>query len=141
MSLESRQAEIYETFRKEFAAIVVRNGKPQLDDAEEILKRLLRLVQVASNPRLIDQSYHAIPGKFPKLLELVEDVFDRGEKAIVWTAFTANVDWLSRELRTFNAVRVHGKMAYDAGTNLFTPSRLIPTARCWLPRHPRQKKD
>jgi len=114
VSLESRQAEIYETFRKEFAAIVVRNGKPELDNAEEILKRLLRLVQVASNPRLIDQSYHAIPGKFPKLLEIVEGVFDRGEKVIVWTAFTGNVDWISRELRTFNAVRVHGKMAYDA---------------------------
>jgi SNF2 family DNA or RNA helicase len=113
VQLESRQAEIYERFRRDFAAIVVRNGRPELDDADAILKRLLRLVQVASNPRLIDDSYHQIPGKFPTLLHLLEKVVDEGEKAIVWTAFTENVDWLARELHNFDAVRVHGKLSYE----------------------------
>jgi SNF2 family DNA or RNA helicase len=113
VQLESHQAEIYERFRRDFAAIVVRNGRPELDDAEEILKRLLRLVQVASNPRLVDDSYHQTPGKFPTLVDLLEKAFDQGEKAIVWTAFTGNVDWLARELRKFEAVRVHGKLSYD----------------------------
>jgi SNF2 family DNA or RNA helicase len=84
-----------------------------MDEAEEILKRLLRLVQVASNPRLVDQAYHAVPGKLPTLHELVEEVIDRDEKVIVWTAFTENVDWLSRELHSFNTVKVHGKLSYD----------------------------
>ena len=113
VQLEARQAEIYHRFRRDFAAIVVRYGKPQLDDADEVLKRLLRLVQVASNPRLIDDSYHQIPGKFPVLVDLLENVFDGGGKAIVWTAFTANVDWLARELHKFGAVRIHGKLSYD----------------------------
>lgn len=111
--LEARQAEIYNRFREDCAAIVVKNGIPEYDDADEILKRLLRLVQVASNPKLIDDSYHAVPGKFPALLELLEQASDRNEKAIVWTTFTENVDWLAREFRAFNAVRVHGKMTYD----------------------------
>lgn len=112
--LEPRQAEIYDKFRRDCAAIVVKNGIPEYDNAEEILKRLLRLIQVASNPKLVDDSYHANPGKFPVLLHLVEELSDRNEKAIIWTTFTENVDWLARELRPFNAVKVHGKMSYDA---------------------------
>lgn len=111
--LEPRQAEIYDRFRRECAAIVVKDGIPEYDDAEEVLKRLLRLIQVASNPKLVDDSYHAVPGKFPVLLNVVEELLDRNEKAIIWTTFTENVDWLARELRGFNAVRVHGKMSYD----------------------------
>jgi SNF2 family DNA or RNA helicase len=113
VDLEPRQAEIYETFRREFAAIVVRDGAPVLDDAEEILKRLLRLVQVASNPMLVDERYKGTPGKYPQLENLVYEVVDAGEKAIVWTSFTDNVDWLARELHGFGAVRVHGKMSYE----------------------------
>src|SRR5450759_1730524 len=56
VELESRQREIYERFQKEMSAIVVRENKAVLDDAEEMLKRLMRLVQVASNPRLVDDS-------------------------------------------------------------------------------------
>ena len=109
VELEPRQHEIYERFRKEMSAIVVRDNIPVLDDAEEMLKRLMRLVQVASNPLLVDDSYRAVPGKFPILLNLVHQAVDAGEKIIVWTSFTENVDWLARELRDFGAVRVHGK--------------------------------
>ncbi len=113
VELEHRQAEIYRTFREEFAALVVKEGKPFWDNAEDILKRLLRLVQVASNPRLVDERYRQIPGKFPALQQLIEKIAEHGEKAIVWTSFTENVDWLARELSDYGAVRVHGKMSYD----------------------------
>lgn len=109
VELEPRQREIYNRFRNEMAAVVVRAGKPILDDAEEMLKRLLRLVQVASNPALVDHSYHVQPGKFKILLNLIHAAVDAGEKIIVWTSFTDNVDWLGRELAEFGAVRVHGK--------------------------------
>ncbi len=112
VELESRQREIYQRFRKEMSAIVVRENKAVLDDAEEMLKRLMRLVQVASNPRLVDESYHATPGKFPILLDLVHKAVDAGEKMIIWTSFTDNVDWIARELADFGAVRVHGKRSF-----------------------------
>jgi SNF2 family DNA or RNA helicase len=112
VDLESRQEEIYERFRREMSAIVVRENRAVLDDAEEMLKRLMRLVQVASNPQLVDDSYHAVPGKFPILLHLVHQAVDAGEKVIVWTTFTENVDWLARELSDFGAMRVHGKRGF-----------------------------
>lgn len=109
VELESRQREIYNRFQKDLSAVVVKGNKALLDNAEEMLKRLMRLVQVASNPRLVDDSYHAVPGKFSILLNLIHQAADAGEKVIVWTAFTDNVDWLARELADFGPVRVHGK--------------------------------
>lgn len=110
VDMESRQTEIYSLFRDEMAAIVVRNGRPFLDDAEEVLKRLLRLVQVASNPMMVDQSYRGAPGKLPVLEDILHQAVDAGEKAIVWTSFTENADWLARHLANFGCARVHGKM-------------------------------
>jgi SNF2 family DNA or RNA helicase len=117
VDLEHRQAEIYRTFREEFVALVVKEGKPSWDNAEDILKRLLRLVQVASNPRLVDERYQQIPGKFPVLIQLLDKIVEDSEKAIVWTSFTDNVDWLTRQLRDYGAVKVHGKMAHDHRTS------------------------
>ena len=114
VALHGRQAELYRLYREDLSAVVVKAGKPLLDDAEEILKRLLRLVQVASNPRLIDHGYAGVPAKFPVLEQIVEAVVDAHEKVIIWTAFTENADWLARELRRFGPVRVHGKLAIGA---------------------------
>lgn len=113
VDLEPRQAEIYQRFREECAAIVVKEGRPILDDADAILKRLVRLVQVASNPRLVDESYRGVPAKFPLLENILYEAADAGEKAIVWSSFTANVDWMAKQVAQFGAVRVHGKMTYD----------------------------
>lgn len=112
---EDRQAEIYRSYRDDLRAIIVRGGVPRLDDADDILKRLLRLVQVASNPHLVDQSYSATPGKFDVLLSLLDKTIgtDRAAKVIVWTSFTENADWIANNLKQYGAVRVHGKMTID----------------------------
>lgn len=110
-ALEPRQAEIYNQFRDELRAVVVKGGRPTLDDADGLLKRLLRLVQVASNPMMVDQSYRSEPGKFHALEALVHEAIDAGEKVIVWTAFTENADWLARQLGQFGARRVHGALS------------------------------
>lgn len=111
--LEPTQATIYEHFKRECASIVVRDGLPQWDQAEGVLKRLLRLIQVASNPRLVDHSYRRVPGKFPVLLELLDEAASRDEKTIVWSTFIENVDWLARELAHLGPCRVHGKLSHE----------------------------
>jgi len=111
VELEERQAELYGTLKNELRLVVVRNGLPTMDDAEDILKRLLRLVQVASNPALVDESYNGEPGKLPVLLNMVDEILAAEAKVIIWTTFTRNVDWLARILRPDGAVRVHGRMS------------------------------
>jgi SNF2 family DNA or RNA helicase len=110
---ESQQQRLYNRFRDELSAEVVRNSKTVTDDAEAILKRLLRLVQVASNPALVDESYKGMPAKFPKLQSILNSAIRGGSKAIVWTSFTENADWLARELAAYGAVKVHGKMSIE----------------------------
>ena len=114
VDLEHRQREIYDRYIDEFQHVVIRDGVPVLDDAEEVLKRLTRLIQVASNPRLIDEGYRAECGKLATLRRLVGEAVDVGEKTIVWTGFVENARWLAQELEAFGAVSVHGKMDLDS---------------------------
>lgn len=111
---EEGQEEIYAAYRDELRSIVVRGGIPVMDNAEDLLKRLLRLVQVASHPALVDDAYQRVPGKLPVLEALLaEALADPDAKAIVWTTFTENADRLARHLRRLGAVRVHGKMSIE----------------------------
>jgi len=112
-SWETRQYELYRQLRDDLHAVVVKEGFPKEEDAGPILKRLLRLVQVASNPRLVDDSYSATPGKLELLTNLVRRIRDASEKCIIWTSFTENVDWLSKELRAHGTCRVHGKLTIE----------------------------
>ncbi|MCY4260954.1 MAG: DEAD/DEAH box helicase [Rhodobacteraceae bacterium] len=106
--LEPRQAELYAEFRNELAAIIVKKGKPILDDAEVILKRLLRLVQIAAHPALVDHSYSGTPGKIPALDSLVHEAIDAREKIIVWTSFADNAERLREHFALYDAEVVHG---------------------------------
>lgn len=112
--MEPKQSEIYAAYREEARAEVLRDGIVVVDDADAILKRLLRLVQVASNPHLVDEAYDQNPGKVGELTRLVEEAVDDASKIIVWTSFVDNVDWLCELLAKFGAVKVHGQLEMDA---------------------------
>jgi len=107
------QFDLYSQYRNDLRAVVVRDGLPSEDHAEVLLKRLVRLVQLASNPRLVDQSYSREPGKLPALLDLVQRIRDKGQKCIIWSSFSDNVDWLTEHFRGFGARRLHGQMSMD----------------------------
>jgi SNF2 family DNA or RNA helicase len=114
VELAPRQREIYDEIAKSLRTEVMVDGRLVEDDAESILKRLLRLVQVASNPRLIDESYDETPGKLPVLERLLaEATCEEDGKAIVWTSFIENADWLERRLERYSPVKVHGKVEMD----------------------------
>lgn len=107
--LESAQHVLYEKYRRELAAEVLRDGVQTVDNAEDILKRLLRLVQTASNPKLVDESYSCTPGKLLVLDEILAKKDAAEPKTIVWTSFTENVDMIAKRYSTMKPVRVHGK--------------------------------
>ncbi|MCY4623954.1 MAG: DEAD/DEAH box helicase [Chloroflexi bacterium] len=109
--MESGQSILYHKFRRDLAAEVLRDGLTTWDDVEEILKRLLRLVQVASNPQLVDQGYEGVPGKFCVLDSIVGNVPSTGPKAIVWTSFTENVSRIAQRYPQMRPARVHGRLS------------------------------
>lgn len=110
---EPLQREMYRQACEELTLQVTRDGQLIEEDQEVILKRLLRLVQIASNPRLVDEAYDRQPGKLSALLRLAEDIAQKGEKLIVWTAFNQNADFLTEQLSHLGASAIHGKIPLD----------------------------
>ncbi|CAB3770247.1 DEAD/DEAH box helicase [Paraburkholderia solisilvae] len=108
---EVRQRKMYLDVRDETRVSVIQEGAFTIDESPAILKRLLRLVQVAANPLLIDESYKQNPGKWENLQELVENIVAVNEKAIIWTTFTENVEWLAKKLSEYGAAIIHGKLS------------------------------
>ena len=112
VELAPQQMAIYASYRDEMAYNLL-DDKNQIvvDDAEEILKRLTRLVQCASNPALVDDAYIETPGKYRKLVELLENIGLQSYKVIVWTVFVRNIEWLEAQLGQFAPQKVHGAMS------------------------------
>ena len=111
IKMGSEQSAIYNSYRDQLRHEFSRNGELVVDDAEDVLKRLLRLVQCASNPLLVDSTYAESPGKFNKLHEIIGEIDVRLRKMIVWTGFVDNVEWLYGQLIEFGPNKVHGKMS------------------------------
>ena len=113
VKLAPKQEEIYESYREDLRCQLSGPQGTFIDDAEQVLKRLLRLVQCSSNPAMLDSSYVELPAKFIKLLELLDEIDLSQHKVIVWTGFIRNVDWLSQRLLRFQPQSVHGRMQID----------------------------
>jgi SNF2 family DNA or RNA helicase len=107
---ETSQYELYCRIQSEMRAVVLKEGIPTEDNSEDLLKRMLRLVQVASNPRLIDEGYRRDPGKLERVRDLVSEIVGLGQKCIIWSAFTENVDWLAQELKLYGTCKIHGRL-------------------------------
>jgi len=109
VTLKGDQLKLYSQLREELRIEVQdMDGNTIIDEAENILKKLLRLTQIASNPGLIDKAYKEVPGKFDVLEGLLKDVIVRGEKAIVWTSFVENILSLKNRLRHYNPLIIYG---------------------------------
>ena len=114
VTLAPQQYAIYASYRDDMRHELTTNGHLVVDDAHYIMKRLLRLVQCASNPHLIDPSYSETPAKTQTLRQLIDEINVRSTKAVIWTSFVANVETLFHVLAYCHPRKVHGRMStYD----------------------------
>ena len=72
-----KQFEMYETLRTEMELILKRGEESILDESSDTIKRLLRLVQITSNPRLIDDGYNEISAKEILLDNLLKKIISK----------------------------------------------------------------
>lgn len=111
VALAPKQREVYRAYRDQLRHdVLVESGEMTIDSTEELLKLLLRLVQCASNPVLVDPAHDEMPGKYDKMKSIIDEHVE-DSKAIIWSNFVTNVEWLARELRDYRPVVVHGRMA------------------------------
>ena len=106
----SEQEALYDKICDELRVEVEKDGQIVEDDSSAIVKRLLRLVQVASNPHLVDDAYRGNSAKEEVLDRLIRQIVSKGEKCIVWTNFIENVDAFTRAYSEYGAVKIHGGM-------------------------------
>ena len=109
--MEPVQHAIYDTVVQDLRLEVVRDGSLVLDDDSAALKRLLRLDQIASNPKLVDERYDKVSCKERLLDDLLAKIVSAGEKCIVWSCFIENVDWFWKKYVQYKPKRIHGKLS------------------------------
>ncbi len=101
---------LYDKVCKELAIEVVKDGEYIIDDSSAIVKRLLRLVQVASNPRLVNESFEGVSAKETLLDKLINDIVAADEKCIVWSNFIDNINYFEKKYEKIGTAKIHGKM-------------------------------
>ncbi len=111
--LSPMQAAMYDGLRKKTRTWVSGlSSKEVARQSDNILTKLLRLVEIASNPRLVDHSYHETPGKFAVVDKLLKDRLEESSnKVILWTSFVENVEDLKRRYARYNPVVIHGAIS------------------------------
>ncbi|GLV58521.1 helicase [Dictyobacter sp. S3.2.2.5] len=123
-TLSAEQASLYEA--------VVKDVMEQLDEAEGmqrkgmILATLLKLKQICNHPMQFLQDGSAFTTershKLQRLTEMVEEVIESGESALIFTQFTEIGDALQRYLehkKYYNTYYLHG------GTNVARRERMV----------------
>lgn len=114
VDLVGKQKVIYDrALREMIIEIQEADGTVIIDQIENYLVKLLRLTQIASNPKLIDESYDECPAKFKKIDQLVNEIIAKGEKVIIWTSFRDNVRTLRKRYATEGAVMLFGEMTTE----------------------------
>jgi hypothetical protein len=88
------------------------DGETYTREIDSILEEYLRAVQVASNPRLVDEHWKGTPAKFEELDEIVREVVaEREEKIVIWTNYLRNVDELCERYSTWDAAPYSGQVS------------------------------
>lgn len=114
VQIEGKQRKIYDHLKKElYIEITNIDGEKIIDESDELLKKLLRLAQIASNPFLIDKAYNETPAKFPLLDTLIENILEQKEKVIVWSCFVDNIRILYKRYKEFGSLMIYGNIPIE----------------------------
>lgn len=113
INMEEQQQMLYDKVKQKIRIEILKNGNVQFDDVQNVLKKMLRLIQIASNPLLVDESYKNKPCKL-EALEKIINTMPNGQKAIIWTNFIHNADWLAKQFADYGTTKIHGKLDMHA---------------------------
>jgi SNF2 family DNA or RNA helicase len=89
------------------------SGETYVRQIDNVLERLLRLVQIASNPGLLDPAFSEPVAKLDYVDDLVDRLLERHEKLIVWSGFVDNIETLVKRLNRYRPLRIHGGVGVE----------------------------
>lgn len=110
LDLAQRQKEMYERARDKLI-IEVRS----VDDRQftqrlsSFLTKRVRLLQICSNPRMLDPLYDEVPAKLSVLDRLLEElVVEQSKKVVIWSYFRVSLDEIVKRYSNYGVVRIDG---------------------------------
>ncbi len=90
------------------------DGESYTKQIDSILEQYLRAVQIAVNPRLLDETWKGEPVKFLELDDIVEELVKEGKrKLVIWTNYKKNVDELVKRYDTLGSAPFYGELKID----------------------------
>lgn len=110
---EERQYKMYCDAKEQLELLMQKNNNAFLDDESVALKRLLRLVQIASNPRLVNELYSEESGKEIELSKVIKTIIDNNELVIVWSSFIENIEYFAKKYKNYGVSKVHGSLSIE----------------------------
>ena len=116
VELKSEQKHMYTQMRDHLRIeIGGMSDKDVTAEAANIVVKLLRLSQIASNPGLLDPEYKGSSAKESELDDLLEDIFsDDTKKVIIWSHYVDNVRCLvEKYAEKYGAVGHAGEMSIN----------------------------
>jgi SNF2 family DNA or RNA helicase len=115
VELVGEQRRIYDAIRRSLRDEVKGMSARDFEAARaNMLTRLLRLSQAASNPRLIDPNFKAEPAKQKEIDLLLEDLVEaNGRKVILWSYYVRTIEELLVRYERYKPVAVYGGVSID----------------------------
>ena len=114
VKLQGKQLEIYDKLKNELVVEIEKiDGNKIIDESSNILKKLLRLTQISSNPKLIIPEFNEIPIKFLKLAEIVNNIINSNEKVIIWSSFNGNIRTLNKIYAKYGSLMIFGDIPIE----------------------------
>lgn len=118
IGMEPSQMLLYKKLQKELSAQVLKDNKLVNESVDAILKRLIRLLQICSNPSLVDEAYSKIAPKLNSTKKIVDKAILDNSKIIIWTNFVENVDWICNFFGNKKIVGISGNIKPNIRDNL-----------------------
>ncbi len=105
---------MYEKLKEElYLEIKNIEGDIVIDESSDLLKKLLRLAQIASNPYLIDKGYNETPCKYYELDKLLDKIVEAKQKVIIWTSFVENIRILNKRYKKYGPLMLYGEISIE----------------------------
>jgi SNF2 family DNA or RNA helicase len=109
VELPAWQRSLYDAMRDDTIAEVEGMTADQFRAfAPTALTRLLRLSQLASNPRLLVKGEQRTPGKFGELDHLVDELVAENRKLIIWSYYVETIKTLVERYASAGSVAIYG---------------------------------
>ncbi|APJ02427.1 DEAD/DEAH box helicase [Silvanigrella aquatica] len=135
IELKAEQKTIYAKMRDSVRSEIENMSPEEYSmQANNIVVRLLRLSQIASNPKLIDPKYTGPNAKLSELDDILNDIFsDDTKKIILWSHFVGNVNSLQEMYaENWGAVAHTGEMSIEERSQSVEQFQNNPECRLFI---------